>query len=82
MRVGGKGKGRKEHKASPEPEALYEDKEAVIVLTPGLALSKSRSMHSQGSEGRFYLSEAAGEEVTPFPPYRLAGQDFLCRALC
>lgn len=57
---------------------LSEDKEAVIVLTPGLALSKNRSTHSEGSVGCFYLSEAAGEEVTPFPPYRLAGQDFLC----
>lgn len=50
----------------------------MIVLTPDLALSKSRSTHSRGSEGCFYLSEAAGKEVTPFPPYRLAGQDFLC----
>lgn len=57
---------------------LSEDKEAVIVLTPDLALSKNRSTHSEGSAGCFYLSEAAGEEVTPFPPYRLAGQDFLC----
>lgn len=60
------------------PEALCRDEEAVIVLTPDLALSKSRSTHSRGSEGCFYLSEAAGKEVTPFTPYRLAGQDFLC----
>lgn len=63
---------REELKSSAESE------NSVHRLTPDLALSKSRSTHSQGSKGCFYLSEAAGKEVTPFPPYRLAGQDFLC----
>lgn len=37
--------------------------------------------HTRGSEGGFYLKKAAAEEVTPFPPLSLAGQDFLCSQL-
>lgn len=67
VREGQKG-GSKSTSHRESPEVLPEDEEAVIVLTSGLALSKSRSAHSRGSEGFFfYLSKAAVEEVTPFP---------------